>query len=276
MLHDGRMRIAVWNMSHWQKSDVDRAAAWSWLRDAGADVALVQEAVPPDDVRSAVYRPIGGARPWGSAVVGLTTDVVAVTAATGRYNSKPVELLATLPGIVAIGAIEFAGNSLTLVSMYGLIDDGYADTTVNRVLSDLVPLFDDPARGKRLVLGGDLNISTQWVGAQERYRAWEQATFNRIAAFGLHDCCDLFRNPGRLDGCDCLDGDDCRHVRTQYHPRSGRPWQNDYVYASDALIAGSQVASCRVDDDPTVRSLSGHLELTRLRGHRMATQPRMR
>lgn len=254
------MRIVVWNMSHWQKSAAERAAAWAWLRDFGTDVALVQEAVPPADVRS-VYRPIGGTRPWGSAVVGLTTDVVAVGAATGRFNSAPVDLLGTHPGAVAIGAVDFAGHSLTLVSMYGLIDDGYADTTVNRILSDLVPLFDDPTLGKRLVLGGDLNITTQWAGPHERYRDWEQATLDRIAAFGLHDCVDRFREQGPLEGCDCPDGDGCRHVRTQYHPRSGRPWQNDYVFASDALVGGRHVVSCRVFDNPAVRSLSGHLPL---------------
>ena len=41
------MRIVVWNMSYWQKSENERAEAWAWLRDSGTDVALVQEAVPP-------------------------------------------------------------------------------------------------------------------------------------------------------------------------------------------------------------------------------------
>jgi hypothetical protein len=253
------VRIVVWNMSHWQKSEAERVAGWQWLREVGADVALVQEAVPPSEGCSAVYRPISSARPWGSAVVGFTTEVIPVTEASGRYSSKPAKLLVTHPGAVAVGTVRVGERPLTLVSVYGLIDDGYADTTVNRVLSDLVPLLDDPTLGTHLVFGGDLNITTQWVARQARYRAWQQATLARIAAFGLHDCVDLFRASGPLDGCNCLDGDACRHVRTQYHPRSARPWQNDYVYASDALVADGQVASCRVVDEPDLRPLSDHL-----------------
>lgn len=246
-------------MSHWQKSTSERAQAWAWLRDSGTDVALVQEAVPPDDLESVVYQPIGGNRPWGSAIVGFTTDVTPVTHATGRYNSAPADLLVTHPGAVAIGTVDFAGSPLTVVSMYGLIDDGYADTTVNRMLSDLVPLFDDPTLGRNLVLGGDLNITTQWVGAQARYREWERATFERIAALGLLDCLEIHRAEGPLDGCGCLDGDDCRHVRTQYHPRSGRPWQNDYVFASEGLVAAGRVVGSFVVDEADLRPLSDHL-----------------
>lgn len=246
-------------MSHWQRSETERAGAWAWLRDSGTDVALVQEAVPPVGIGSVVYRAIGGTRPWGSAVVGFTTEVDVVTQATGRYNSAPVDLLVTHPGAVAIGRVDLGPRPLTLVSMYGLIDDGYADTTVNRMLSDLVPLIDDPTLGRHLVVGGDLNITTQWVGAQVRYREWERATFERIAALGLRDCLQIHRAEGPLEGCGCLDGDDCRHVRTQYHPRSGRPWQNDYVYASDALVRAAHVKATFVVDDPAVRALSDHL-----------------
>lgn len=35
---------------------------------------------------------------------------------------------------------------------------------MNRIISDLTPLFDDPSRNKFVVLGGDLNITTQWTG----------------------------------------------------------------------------------------------------------------
>ena len=255
------VRIVVWNLSHWQKPQSQRVKAWAWLRDFGTDVALLQETDPPDDVPSVVYRPIGATRRWGSAVIGLTTEVGAITQAAGRANSKPANLVLTHPGAVAIGTVGRAGRPLTLVSMYGLIDDGYADTTVNRMLTDLVPLFDNPILGREVVLGGDLNITTQWVGSQVRYRHWERATFDRIAAFGLRDCLDAFRADGALDGCGCLDGDGCRHLQTQYHPRSTRPWQNDYVFASTELVAKGDVTSAYVVDDPAVRPLSDHLPL---------------
>ena len=65
------MRIVSWNMNYWQARKT-HARAWDYLRDElRADLALVQEAVPPESV-AAVYRPINGDSPqlnWGSAVV---------------------------------------------------------------------------------------------------------------------------------------------------------------------------------------------------------------
>lgn len=248
-------------MSHWEKSDSQRAGSWRAPRDLGADVALVQEAVPPPDLDNVVYRPIGGSRPWGSAVVGLTTLVGPVTQAKGRANPAPVDLLRTHPGTVAIGRCAFGDAEITLVSLYGLIKDGYADTTVHRQLSDLVPLLDAPGVEDRLVIGGDLNITTQWVGREARYRDWEQATFARTKAFGLVDCVDLSRADGALENCGCADGDACRHVRTQYHGRSPRPWQNDYAFASGKLVETGTVVAATVVDNEELRGLSSRLPI---------------
>ena len=45
-----RLRIATWNMSHWQRRAAT-AASWHYLLDdVRPDVALVQEAVPPEPV----------------------------------------------------------------------------------------------------------------------------------------------------------------------------------------------------------------------------------
>lgn len=182
------MLIAVWNMSHWQKSVQERADAWQWLEGTGADIALVQEAVPPSSLSKVVYKEIGNGRPWGSAVVGFSCAVTAITECKGRCNSQPVDLHRTVPGSVAVASAAVEGRTMTFVSMYGVIEDGYADTTVNRQLSDLVPLFDNPSASEALLLGGDLNITTQWVGGQTRYRAWEAVTLQRLSAFGCVMC----------------------------------------------------------------------------------------
>lgn len=257
------MRVAVWNMSHWSRTPAQREAAWSILVDElRPDVALLQETVaPPDGSWSCVYRPIGGARPWGSAVVGFTVDVEEVTHAKGRANSEPQPLLRTWPGSVAIATAPVRGRSVTLVSMYGLIDQGYADTTVHRHLSDLAPMFDDPAHEGRIILGGDLNITTQWTGRHLRYRDWETATFARMAALGLVDCLDLHREPGQLSGCECPDGHACRHIQTQRHRRSSRPWQNDYLWASRPVVSEAVLESAGVHDSAAVQALGDHLPL---------------
>lgn len=169
------MRIAVWNIG-WNRTKAQVEAMWSILRDEiRADVALLQEAVPPEGAK-AVWHPIAGRR-WGSAVVGFTTEVEEVTEAKGRANSRPQPLALTGPGSVAVARARVDGPGLSLVSMYGLIDKGYADATVNKQLSDLAPLFDDRSHEGRIILAGDLNITTQWTAAQSRYRTWESATF---------------------------------------------------------------------------------------------------
>lgn len=254
------MRVVVWNMSHWQKSDELRREAWLALERLEPDIALVQEAVPPPEL-SQVYRPIGGARPWGSAVVGFTTHVQPINIVQGRHNQRPAKLLQTFPGSVAIASARIHGRELVFVSMYGLIDNGYADTTVHRQLSDLVPLFDNASMSRRIILGGDLNITTQWIGSESRYRAWEACTFARMRAFGLVDCLDQMRAVGPLAGCDCEDGETCRHVHTQRHSRSNRPWQNDYVYASEALLNEGQITRAEVLDAPELQLLSEHMPL---------------
>lgn len=169
------MRVAVWNMSHWSRTEEHRREAWRVLRDElHADVALLQETCPPSDSGdSVVYRATGDTRPWGSAIIGLTVDVAEVSHARGRANKTPQALTRSWPGSVAVATAAVGGRILTFVSMYGLIDDGYADTTVHRQLSDLVPLFDSPDHEGTIILGGDLNITTQWTGEQRRYRDWD-------------------------------------------------------------------------------------------------------
>jgi hypothetical protein len=238
---------------------------WTVLRDGiRADVALVQEAVPPEEVH-AVWHPIDdrprSGRRWGSAVVGFNVELEEVTTAQGRANRTPQPLAKTWPGSVAVAKARMAGAGLTFVSVYGLIDDGYADPTVNRQLSDLAPLFDDPLYEKKIVMGGDFNITTQWTGPQARYATWQAITFDRIKALGLVDCLDIFRPPGPLEGCGCRDGAQCRHIQTQRHRSSRRPWQNDYLFASAALTSGRTLTQAYVYDSDVVRALGDHMPL---------------
>ena len=73
------MRIVSWNMNHWQNPPAKRGAAWEYLRDElRADIALVQEAIPPTDLQAA-FRSIDDVHPryrWGSAVVSFRPELV--------------------------------------------------------------------------------------------------------------------------------------------------------------------------------------------------------
>jgi endonuclease/exonuclease/phosphatase family metal-dependent hydrolase len=206
-----------------------------------------------------VYREIGGRRSWGSAVVGFTTKVEAITTVVPRASRRAVKLVHAVPGAVAVAEVPTRAGPLAVVSIYGLIENGYAVTTVNRQLSDLTPLLDAPAWEGRIILAGDLNLTTQWTGRDARYLPWHRTTLARIREFGLADCLDAHRGDGPLPGCGCADGPACRHIQTLFHSRSPRPWQNDYAFTSTALLP--LVTSASPVNQAGLRRLSDHLPL---------------
>ena len=145
-------------------------------------------------------------------------------------------------------------SGLTAISLYGLIDDGYAVTTLHRQLSDLTPLIDSEL-GSRVVLGGDLNITSQ---LDEPHRSRHRNIFDRFASLGLVDCLALNRpRRPKLDGCPCADSP-CRHVRTQRHKKSTIPWQNDYIYVSQSLAETVQGCFPLDHGDPDPWQFSDH------------------
>jgi hypothetical protein len=135
-------------------------------------------------------------------------------------------------------AVAQTQTGLTLISAYGLIENGYAITTVHRLLSDLTPLFDSTL-GKRVVFAGDLNLSTQFP---EPSGSRHLNLFQRMNTLGLTDCLALQRPPRTpLANCPCT-STPCLHAQTLRHPRSKIPWQNDYFFISTALT--STVTAC--------------------------------
>jgi endonuclease/exonuclease/phosphatase family metal-dependent hydrolase len=247
------MRIATWNMNHWARSADQRAAAWALLQDLSLDVALVQEAVPPPGVPS-VSRDggIGKGRSWGSAVVSFTGQVRELDRVRSAYGKRrEVDLLQTFPGSVAI-AVRSQGQSIVFVSAYGVIEEGYAVTTMHRVLSDITPLL-DREEGKNLIIGGDFNCSTQLPGRdRERHRN----LFERFVTLGLVDLLALTAEtrPMLVD-CPCSD-EPCRHVQTLRHARSSTPWHNDYIFATAPLA--DRLIGCQPFDDARAWALSDH------------------
>lgn len=104
------LRIASWNLNHWQRTIDQREAAWTYLQDeAGLDVALLQETVPPNtlDRGRVVYREIAGYRPWGSAVVALSdrVSIEEIHAVQTKYSRRRFTLANTFPGSVAIARV---------------------------------------------------------------------------------------------------------------------------------------------------------------------------
>lgn len=163
------LRIVTWNMDHW-KHPGDTRAAWDYLKtlSPSPDLALVQEAVSPltngavsdwnaQSIPPATEPPlwyIGPYRPWGSAVVSYSPALTEISTAHTPYSSQEVPLYGTHPGSVRVAQADLPdGSKLTLISVYGLINFGYAVTTIHRILADLTPLFDDKRYNAQVVLG---------------------------------------------------------------------------------------------------------------------------
>jgi endonuclease/exonuclease/phosphatase family metal-dependent hydrolase len=190
----------------------------------------------------------------GSLVVSFAGPIEKVTHAQSIHGANPVELDAAFPGSLAVAETS---DGLTLVSMYGLIHEGYALTTVHKQLSDLTALV-DRSPSPRVILAGDLNLATQ---LEPPDRARHRNALERFETLGLVDALHLQRHPrAPLPDCPC-DDDPCQHVRTHRHTQSSKPWQDDYVFVSRSLAPS--VSGCRAVDrgDPDPWSLSDHCPL---------------
>lgn len=267
-----RLRIVTWNIDHWKGSGRDPGhtrAAWEYLETLSPDLALVQEATSPLTNGAAIgwkgqsippaTEPaswhIGPRRRWGSAVISYGPALTEVSTARSPYSPLDVPLRGTHPGCVRVAQADLPDQSkLTLISVYGLIDAGYAVTTMHRILADLTPVFDDTRYNAHVVLGGDLNLSTQFG---EPHRARHRLVFECIKAFGLVDCLDMKLGATRpLADCPC-GAAACRHIRTQRHVKAPHvPWQNDYLFASERLA--TTLTACYAHNDDAAWALSDH------------------
>ncbi|HXN33424.1 MAG TPA: endonuclease/exonuclease/phosphatase family protein [Polyangiaceae bacterium] len=277
------MRIVTWNMNHWKRSREARAKAWEYLRrELGADVALVQEAVPPPE-SAQVYKPIDPPRSdWGSAVVALS-PAVRLNPTHRRPLASPSSeggLAESHPGVLAVAdVIDTASGKTRFVaaSFYGAWEylpqdpinpkkkqEIYSTSKSHRVLSDLTPLLvwtKNKPHKIPVLLAGDFNATTQ-IAAEN---SWDveieeaKALFQRIHALGLYDLTARTRDARpRLVDCSCPAPDTCSHVRTYRNGNrpASRPTQLDYVFASDGLA--SQVSACTVRDEDAAWALSDH------------------
>jgi endonuclease/exonuclease/phosphatase family metal-dependent hydrolase len=253
------LRLATWNLNHWRQPLLPtdtRRSAWDYLTSTiGAQVALVQEAVPPLelDPHRSVYGEMAGNRNWGSAVVALDTGVSIEPLRSVRipWSRRRFLLANTHPGSVAIAQLSVPGiQAITLVSVYGVLD-GSPVSTILRVVADLVPLFDSPY-GSRVILGGDLNVSTATTNPKNLARA--EAVFAAIRSLGLVDVKVLVAEPpASAVECPCGHGGTCTHVATW-----GRD-ELDHVFVSPSLAG--QVKAVSVDRTVVDAGLSDHVPL---------------
>jgi endonuclease/exonuclease/phosphatase family metal-dependent hydrolase len=256
------LRVVTWNMDHWKRDAAARKRAWSVLETIGVGVALLQETVPPKTSQAAgiVYRPIGGSRSWGNAVAtfgGLSAPQEIQTVRT-RYASRTFSMLGTLPGTIMVAKVPVPGvGDVTLVSVYGAIDV-YAQTTMLRIVADLIPLFDSPD-GQHVILGGDFNVSTSCT-PETRERPRYEAVLNAVESLGLKNLGDAVKDrPAPRRNCKCR-YNPCRHLSTFRGKNDvGVGGQLDYLFATEALARRCQ--RLWLVDDETTAGLSDHVPM---------------
>ena len=239
----------TWNMDYWRRNESLRQIAWDFLENSKIDIALLQESRPTGHGKSIVFQESGiidsrKGEPrylgWGSSIVSFGPPIKEIDNSSSPFSQTPAPLTRTFPGSVAIGEIQIE-KPIIVISMYGLIDRGYAETTVHRILSDLTPLI-DRRNGKRIIIAGDLNITTQWSskhksflrGRHEECLKRDRNLFERFEILGFKNVVKNKDNKPLKD-CECNDGINCRHVQTQRHSHSKFPWQNDYIFLSEDL-----------------------------------------
>ena len=251
-------RVVSWNMNHWRqptRPEDTRAKGWDYLQtELRPDVALLQETVPPPslDSRSVIYREIADYRPWGSAIVTRTgLPLETIWAVPTRFSRRRFQLANTFPGSVAIGEVTLEEIApITVISVYNVIDV-YAQTTLLRIVADLIPLFDS-AKGSRVILAGDLNVA---MTTQDPYYLQRGgAILGVLKGLGLVEVTEIARRrPTPWPDCPCGAKGACSHLRTwQVH-------ELDHAYVSESLR--DQVESVSVDQDAVIRGLSDHAPL---------------
>ena len=231
-------------MNRLGRSESSHVEAWDYLRnDLKADLALVQEASPTEDLGARVYRPIGE-KPynWGSAVVALRPGLTLrprrrVPLADSLFVAVALdELPDSHPGASAVADVLLDGRQLfTAVSLYaqwemmpGSKTMMYAGPRLHRMLSDLTGVLASSHRNP-VVLAGDFNVTSQGARSSDNEAA---AVFARLRAWRMADCiARMGRDQAGAADCKCPDGAACSHVRTF---RTGT--QLDYAFVSDSIV----------------------------------------
>jgi endonuclease/exonuclease/phosphatase family metal-dependent hydrolase len=186
---------------------------------------------------------------WSAAVMSplgpnsLGEDDVRATSASHTNPRRPdIPFTNSRPGSWVAATVPMGMERVTCISLYGLIEE-LSDASMHRSLSEISPIFSDPAYKDLVLVGGDLNTSTPWPDHARRLR--DEGVLERIKAYGLIDSLKQARKPGRLENCTCVFGQDCQHTWTRVDPKQKghkTPYQMDYMFASVALAR--RLTSC--------------------------------
>ena len=251
------MKIISWNIGR-------RVASWRELERCDADLALLQEAVPPPrdmsetlEVDPAPWATQGhGQRLWRTAIVRLSNAVRVEWIEAALLSETTTDQL----GVSRLGTLSAArvesdalNETITLVSMYGFWERPhastgsswiYADASAHRLISDLSGLVGQEAH-HNIVAAGDLNILKGYGEWGSSYWKTRYATvFERFAALGLPFVGPQVPHGRQADPWPTELPSESRNVPT-FHTNRQDPAsatrQLDFVFASKSLAGRLKV-----------------------------------
>ena len=269
--------VATWNLHHGvDHRPASMAATWGHLRDVvRPTVALIQEAdgVPlAPDRFTAVRAGDLGRRGYETAVVAYAGKLQPLTDAVSRYSKRKTSLPIgpTILPSHAVALVELPhAEPFVAVSLYGrIVGQVYSQTSILHALADLMPLIDAPRYGKRIVVGGDLNVFNNGPRVDAASRDRWAVIFELFRSLGLVNLLEkrrvAERRAGRspMPGCLCGMGDACYHVET-WRARHGVPgvWCLDYMFATQEMVDRMTGPVEILGERPEVWDLSDHRPL---------------
>lgn len=190
------LHLVSWNINQ-------RDAAWRALASAtDLDAALLQEARPaPESAVKEIVPDVAG--PWTTDGNALCRWRTAIARFSDRVRLRPRKLIrlgewekdaipVSRAGTLAVAEIEFANETITLVSAYAVwerpSDESgwkFADASVHRLISDISTLVSTENR-HRVIVAGDFNILRGYGEHKNNYwKARYDSVFERMAAIGL-------------------------------------------------------------------------------------------
>jgi len=128
-----KIKIATWNMDYWKHKRLHNEAWNCFLSETEADIFLFQEGRPTETLREQkdllIWNEIGGSRNWGSGIYSL------------KFRLFEENIETQFKGVFSIGNTQINNNKITLISLYGLMENSGSFKKANAIISELEDLI---------------------------------------------------------------------------------------------------------------------------------------
>ncbi len=259
------LTIVTWNMRGGGSPET-----WDYLLDLQPDIALLQEAIIPEDISNSytVFHELalaktGRRQTWGSAVLVHRSLEATQTVLQSRPRPWVKTALDKFGGSVIGAKVRTPRGEVLFLSChspawnlpvdgYGIPRDAQLEIQGDGHPNDIWAtefiwqyLHDEIEEGRQIIVGGDFNCS---IIFDETWGSGNQEFLDRMANIGLIDCVRKYHP-------------DPRSTPTFKKPKDGKiEHQLDYLWATRQLADG--IRSCNIGGREVFeRGLSDHLPI---------------